>query len=362
MKQKGIEVLMLNSPENLYYLTGYLTTGYYTFQTLILPLEQEPMMVTRIIENQNVECRTWIKNSAYFADEEDPTTVTTKKLIESGLSKKTIGIEKDGRKAFLTISEYEKLQKWLPDSKIVDGTGIVESCRLIKSESELNYMRQAAKIVEKAMRAGIDTIRAGKLDGEVAGEVNKVLYSEGSEYPGDLPYVPSIPLTHANHANIRLKAGQIVRFEFAACVKRYHAALTRTVSLGELPEKYKRFEEASGKTLAKAIEVIRPGIEAQEAHKEIQDELARLGYGELHKHRSAYSIGIAFAPGWGEGDILSLKGGEHTVLQPGMVFHMVGAGLKIPGDIMLSTGSETIAVTKTGNEVLTNFPRKVFVK
>lgn len=364
MKQRGIDVLMINTPENLYYLTNYQTASYgIGYLALILPIEGEPIMITRVYDRDNVPGRTWIEESVYYLDQEDPIQVAAETVRKMKLDKKTVGVEKNVRKAFLSIAEFEKLQKLLPNARFVDGSGIIENLRIIKSNRELDYIRQAARIVEKGMKAGIDMIEAGKLDGEIAGEINRVLYSSGSEYPADLPFVPSIPLAQAQHEGRRLERGQIVRFEIPACVKRYHAALIRTVSLGKLPKKYKSMEEASRKALEAGIEVMKPGVEAQEVHRVMQRELARFGYGELHKHRSGHSIGIAFPPCFsGEGEVLSLKEGEHAKLRPGMVFHIVGAGLKVPGKLLLCTGSETVAVTEEDHEVLTHFVRKVFVK
>ena len=112
----------------------------------------------------------------------------------------------------------------------------------------------------------------------------------------------------------------------------------------------------------KAVEVMKPGIEAEQVHKAVKGELDMRGYSALQIHRTGYSIGLGFAPSWNEGDILSLRGGEHTKLQPGMTFHIVGATVKIPGEVILSAGSETIIITEDGNEVLSKIPRKVFVK
>ena len=77
----------------------------------------------------------------------------------------------------------------------------------------------------------------------------------------------------------------------------------------------------------------------------------------------AYSIGIAFAPDWGEGYILSVTEGEQRELQPGMVFHVTGAhGLKLP-DGGSARCTDTILVTEDGCETLTDgLERKLFVK
>jgi Xaa-Pro dipeptidase len=76
--------------------------------------------------------------------------------------------------------------------------------------------------------------------------------------------------------------------------------------------------------------------------------------------RAGYSMGINFPPGWSEGDILDLSLDNPTVLQPGMVFH-IPQPYRMPGEQTVSV-SETVLVTETGCESLTQFPRELFRK
>ena len=54
MEERGIDVLLVNSPENLYYLSGYQTPGYYWYQTLIVTMDREPVFITRLNEESNM--------------------------------------------------------------------------------------------------------------------------------------------------------------------------------------------------------------------------------------------------------------------------------------------------------------------
>ena len=75
--------------------------------------------------------------------------------------------------------------------------------------------------------------------------------------------------------------------------------------------------------------------------------------------RTGYSVGVNFCPDWGEGHIMDLKENDDRVLEAGMVFH-TPMSLRADGDLAVAV-SETVMVTKTGHEVLTNFPRKLIV-
>jgi Xaa-Pro dipeptidase len=87
-------------------------------------------------------------------------------------------------------------------------------------------------------------------------------------------------------------------------------------------------------------------------------EIARAGFEANYRKRTGYSVGVSYPPDWGEGHILSLRHGDPTPLEPGMVFHVVPA-LREYGRWAVGV-SETVLVTPDGCEVLTNFPRRLF--
>ncbi|MEE9248862.1 MAG: M24 family metallopeptidase, partial [Dehalococcoidia bacterium] len=80
----------------------------------------------------------------------------------------------------------------------------------------------------------------------------------------------------------------------------------------------------------------------------------------LFNHRTGYSIGIGFPPGWGEGQIMDIKPNDPRPLEAGMTFHLTPA-LFIP-DVAGPGFSETVLVTESGAEPLTTFPREFIIK
>jgi Xaa-Pro dipeptidase len=89
----------------------------------------------------------------------------------------------------------------------------------------------------------------------------------------------------------------------------------------------------------------------------------RAGYshGGTQSTRSGYSVGIAFAPDWGEGHILSIQPGEQRYLEENMVFHLI-PWLQVPGIAGVGI-SETVLVTRDDCvSLLDHFDRKVVSK
>ncbi len=141
----------------------------------------------------------------------------------------------------------------------------------------------------------------------------------------------------------------------AASHDSYHAALMRSAWVGAVPQAAADMDKVCQEALRAAIDAIRPGVACEAAHAACQAVIDRAGYTENFRKRTGYSVGLSFAPDWGEGGILSLYTGVNTEFQPGMTFHIPPA-IWIYGQFTVGV-SETVVVTKTGCRVLGTSPR-----
>ncbi len=156
-------------------------------------------------------------------------------------------------------------------------------------------------------------------------------------------------------------ARNTIFMEIPGCINRYHSALMRNVYLGDPPEKIVKTTEVMVNALEETMKFIKPGVTAHDAHEFCRRFIADAGLGATMDHRAAYSIGIGFAPDWGEGHIISMKEGEHRELKAGMTFHLIPL-VFMPG--LSSVGvSETIHITETGCQPITsNVEPRLFTK
>lgn len=361
MVEREVDIFLTHTPENIFYLTGYFTPGYYKYQTCIVPLDREPIMLTRHFEQPNVYHLSWIEESIVYDDIEDHVALTRKALVEAGCEKKRIGVEKDSW--FLTPRDLERLVEVMPEATFKDCSGIVESARLIKSPQEIAYIEQAARTTEKAMQAGIDAVVEGATEDEIAGEVWRAMVAAGSEWPGLAPFVttgPRTALPHGTWAGRVVEKGDVFGFEISGCVHRYSAPMFRCGVLGEPTKQVASMGEATKFALEETIKVMKPGVTSHEVNKACQEAMEEAGWGGVHLHRSAYSVGICFPPDWGEGQIMSLQDGDPTPLQAGMVFHVIPT-LLVEGVAGIAT-TDTVLVTEQGGKALTDFERKLAIK
>jgi Xaa-Pro dipeptidase len=156
-----------------------------------------------------------------------------------------------------------------------------------------------------------------------------------------------------------LQAGEPAFLEMAASHDRYHAALMRCAWLGKPPAIAVEMEKVCQEALQAALDALLPGEPCEASHLACQAVIDRAGFTDAFKKRTGYSVGVSFAPDWGEGSILSLYSGVKTELQPGMCFHIPPA-LRIYGEFTVGV-SETVLITTTGHRVLGTVERPLLL-
>ncbi len=353
----GLDLMVITSPENIFYLTGQQTPGYYTFQALVLPVEGDAVFVIRQLEYFNFIANTFIRDAAIYSDGDNPVDFLLAVLQARGWSQRRIGIDKRGW--FLPIAVYEALQSTL--GTLYDAAGVIEQLRAVKSAAELEKMAHAARYVDAGMLAGRAAIAAGASENDLVAAMMGAAIAAGSEYMGMDPLVSTGPRTGVPHGTWRrrtLLAGDPIFLEMAATHDRYHVALMRSAWLGKPPAAALTMEKTCQEALQAALDAIRPGATCEAPHLACQAVIDRAGYSDNFRKRTGYSIGVSFAPDWGEGAILSLYSGITTELQPGMTFHIPPA-LRIYGEFTVGV-SETIVVTDTGYRILGAVPRPLY--
>jgi Xaa-Pro dipeptidase len=361
MAERGVDVLLLTTPENIYYLSGYQTTGYYIYQALLVPRGGAPQFVVRKFEMTNVQAISWLKDGLAVEDTEDPLDVTARAVELCGGREGTVGFEDRG--FFLPPAILDGLRSRLQRARFVPAGGLVEACRLVKSPAEIACIRKAAAAAVAGLRAGLPEVRPGRTENHVAGAIYAGMLRAGSEYPSSQPYVvtgPRAALGHASYAGHRIRRGDLVYIETGGCIHRYGGAIMRMVSVGAPGAMARNAASVIIAALDAIIGAIRPGATSGSVDQAGRRIVEDAGLGKYWLHRTGYSIGVGFPPGWGEGHILDLKPRDERRLQAGMTFHLVPL-LLIP-DMGAMGLSETVLVTRTGCEVVTRMPRRLLVR
>lgn len=359
MERLNLDVLGVSTPENLYYLTGYNSRGYYSHQMLFVPHAGEPWIVTRLLDAPNVQHQSWLEQSVSYRDEDDPLAVTAESVREHGFAASAIGVELGSW--FFGAATYEALQRALPEARLIDASGLVESLRMVKSPAEVAYIREAAKAVGAGMRAAIEATSVGARDSEIAAAAYRARILAGSEYVGSPVYVqtgPESAVPHNNWDGRVVRDGDVVFYEMGASVRRYHSALMRTSVAGTPSEIARKAGAAVVDGLGASLAAIKPGVAAGDVDAAGRKVIAAAGFGDNHTLRIGYPIGIGYPPTWVGREAFGLNRNAPELLEAGMVFHVI-PWIHVPG-VGGFGNSATVVVTDSGCDVLTNLESKLF--
>jgi len=368
-----LDALIVTSPENIYYLIGLTHQGYFAFTMLLLPGEGELCLLTRRMEAYTVSQQAPNIDHIGYGDDEQAGTVALRTLQSRGVAGGRIGVDRSSM--FLPAGIWEDIEEGLPGVDWVDTSrspstanrfraGLVDEVRLVKSETELAYIRRAAAISDRAVSAGIATAGVGVNEKEVAAAVYKEMILGGGEYPGFVPLIRSSENLLEEHSTWRdryLEPGEKLFMELSGASARYHAPLTRMAYIARADPGAERARDLAVAAFDAVVATMRPGVETgvvYDAWQQVVDD--GLGHDRLRRHHCGYSVGIGFPPSWvGSSTVLGIRRGGKVEIAAGMTFHVLSwiTDAKV-GDYFVS---DTVIVGEEMNEVLTTTPRDLVI-
>jgi ectoine hydrolase len=368
MEERGIDLLVVSDPSNMHWLTGYDGWSFYVHQAVIVPPTGNPIWYGRGQDAAGAERTSWLPDADIVgypdhyvqSTERHPMDYLAAKLAERGLDKLRVGVEMDNY--WFSAAAFASLQRNLPEARFSDATGLVNWQRAVKSETEIGYMRRAARIVE-AMHARIaETARPGLRKCDLVAEIFDAgirgTADFGGDYPAIVPLLPSgsdAAAPHLTWDDRPMKSGEGTFFEIAGCYHRYHCPLSRTVFLGKPTQEFLDAEAATLEGMEAGLAAAKPGNTCEDIANAFFAVLKKRGI--TKDNRTGYPIGLSYPPDWGE-RTMSLRPGDRTELRPGMTFHfMTGLWLETMGLEI----TESILITDTGVECLADVPRKLTV-
>lgn len=372
MEGRGIELLLIASPENINYLSGYAGWSFYTPQILLVSLyHEEPVLIVREMDVACAEFTCFIKAEnqigypeEFIGGERHPMEFIGEYVTSRGWNKGKIGIEIEAY--FLSIRSYEILEEYLTAAELVPADFLVDWVRVIKSDAEMKLIRQAGTLASQAMQAVVDAIAVGVRECDVAAEFYYEQVHGTPDFGGSVPN--SVRLQSGNRTaggqlkwtDNRYAFGDVIPIELSGSRCQYHVALARTVSVGnpglKILDRWRIIKECMATVLAS----LAPGklcCEINEVFRFVSSKYRISNLGLL-----GFSQGLCFQPTNIE-RTLSFQGSDRTLLLQGMVLNL---HISLFDDTRKRTEtmsvSESIVITDGGYELLTKIPRELFVK
>jgi ectoine hydrolase len=370
MRDKQIDLLIVTDPTNMAWLTGYDGWSFYVHQCVLLAQDGEPVWYGRRQDANGAKRTVFMSHDQIVgypdhyvqSTERHPMDYLAREVIEArGWRNFRIGVELDNY--YFSAAAYASLQRNLPDARWSDATALVNWQRAVKSPREIEYMRVAARIVEKMHARIVERIEPGMRKSDLVADIYATgitgVEGHGGDYPAIVPLLPTgadAAAPHLTWDDTPFEQGAGTFFEIAGCFKRYHCPLSRTVYLGKPPKHFIDAERAVVEGIDAGLAAAKPGNTCEDIANAFFAVLRKVGIDK--DSRCGYPIGASYPPDWGE-RTMSLRPGDKTVLQPGMTFHFM------PGLWLDDWGleiTESILITERGVETFCTVPRKLFVK
>ncbi|MGF7162114.1 Xaa-Pro aminopeptidase [Rhodoligotrophos appendicifer] len=353
LKEQGIDHCISMAPESLYYYGGYDSwVSVNSPQALIFSADDgEPTIILRDTDLSLAYESSWVKDIRHYRLMfDDVPAIFASIAKEKGLRGGKVAIETQSYA--LPHSLGLALAKALAPAEIVDATVLLGMPRLIKSPSEMAYMRKAGEYAQAGLEAARRAMQPGMSEIALAGEIEHAMRAAGSDYwsiPTELASGERTAGGHATARNRIIERGDLVHLEFAGVAARYHATAIHTMAAGEPSIRAREVYDAGRESLAAGIGAIHVGANVTDIEEASLEPLRKAGMEDAAVMRFGYGIGVAYPPIWLEP--LQISRGSNQIMQAGMVF-VLHAYLQFPDEQLGIIQGGTYALTEQGVEML----------
>jgi len=346
MSAAGIDGYLITSESNVTYLSGF--TGD-SSTLLVSPKGCVFFTDGRYTEQAEMECHKDIKVIKWLENKRNG--IESYGKFVSDLAITSLGIEGD----YINFTLYSRLNQGLDGVEMKSVTGLVETLRMVKDQDEINALRTASEISDKALELTVPYIKAGVTEMELIARLEynlKMNGAEGLSFDSMILSGTKTSLLHGNPDSKQLEKGDFVLFDFGALYKGYHADMSRTFVIGHADEKQKELYEIIKRAEMESIQTLKAGITGK-----VPDDKVRSIIPE--KYIEYYYPGLGHGVGLQVHEDPFLGATSEFVLEEGMTV-TVEPGIYIPGYGGLRI-EDTVLVKKDSYEIFNKFPRELTV-
>lgn len=270
---------------------------------------------------------------------------------------KHLGMRRVGFESIALVFDVwaEAVESLENNAELIGTKSFIESLRWLKDAEELNLLRQAIAISDRAFNETRALIQAGISEKRLAWEIERRIREFGGEALAFDTIVASGPngaTPHAVPSERVLQEGDAVIIDMGARYLGYNSDMTRTVCVGAPTARFKEIYNIVLEAQLQATAAIRPGISGGEADAVARDIITAHGYAENFGHSLGHGIGLAVH------EPPSLRKNSKHVLLANMV-HSVEPGIYLPGwgGVRIE---DLVLVTADGHEKLTGAVKDSF--
>ncbi|TVR06244.1 MAG: aminopeptidase P family protein [Salinarimonadaceae bacterium] len=359
--EAGLDAFLAFHPTTIHWLTGAEAKSYQAFQCLIVDrLSQRLHMFTREAERAEFAADALIDDLSCWgsANAGDPVAAFLALMSRLALD--------DGRPVGMEIPAYYLhpehhlvIVSALPDAR--EAAGIVRDLRLVKSEREIAYLREAARIADLSIDALVGELAIGRRENEIAAEIYRVIIAEGGDAPTvplNLVSGPRAAFSHGAPTHRRLERGDVGNAEYCVPFKRHTVSIGRQFVLGEPSSRLLECFAAVREAAAAMRAAIRDGAPACAPHDAAVAVLEKAGLAAHRVHTTGYAVATSFPPATGDG--LQMSAGSRQILKAGMLLSLC-PNVFIEEERLGVRVVDNVLVTPDGAQALSRRPNDLIV-
>ena len=263
----------------------------------------------------------------------------------------TLGFEED----FLTVAEFRSYEQKL-NAKLTPCQKDINAFRVVKEEYELQRMREAQAITDKAFTEVCGRIKAGMTEKELCAELIYCLYKNGAEGLSFAPIVVSGPnssMPHGVPGERKLQPGDFITMDFGVVYKDYCSDMTRTVALGYATDEMKKVYNTVLQAQLAGIAVTKAGVTGQAIDGAARKVISDAGYGDYFGHGYGHCLGLLVheSPNCNPSNDKPMPAGCVSSAEP---------GIYLPGKFGVRI-EDCLIIKEDGVEILAHSPKELLI-
>lgn len=343
VRKANCTAILVTDFTNVTYLTGFTGDDSYLLLT-----ERDELMLSdfRYVQQIEEEC----------PGLEVVTRPAGTEISEStGKAARAAGIRRLAIEAgSMTVALHDRLAARLEGIELVSTSQWIEQLREVKDAEEIEAIREAVEIAERAYAVVRAWLRPEQTEKEVAAELENQVRRFGGSRCSFTPIVAAGPrggLPHATLSDGRVGESDFVLIDWGARGPLYVSDLTRVLVTAKIPPKLKAIYGVVQRAQQAGIAAIRPGAVMQDVDAAARRVIEDAGHGKRFGHSLGHGIGLQVH------ELPRLAAQQQRKLKPGMVV-TVEPGIYVPGwgGVRLE---DDVLVTRTGHEVLSSVPSEL---
>jgi Xaa-Pro dipeptidase len=356
LRSRKLDGLLMFRQESMYYLSGYDSFGYVFFQCLYLTADGRLMLLTRAPDLRQAHHTSIIEDIRIWTD------VQLKHILEEfGCKGQRLGVEYDAYG--LTAKNGKLLEAALSGfCTLEDASDLVSRLRVIKSAAELEYVRKAAELADRAYDEAYRLAGPGADEGDILAAMQGIIFSGDGDYPGNEFIIGSgkdALLCRYKSGRRKLDPQDQLTLEWAAAYRHYHAAMMRTIPIGQATELHKKMHTVTIDAMDACQEALKPGSPIGEVFDAYAHVCDAAGMRNHRLNATGYSLGTTFAPNWMDWPMFYHS--NPVIAAENMVFFLHMILMDSDTNHAMCFG-HTVVVTDTGCEVLSNRSLELMVR